>query len=116
MTLMIFILTITFSHSGEVTGAGGPMKDLLNSHGYTQTFLDANNLKVTLGEVTGAGRVHIDDVQAFVAKNRILSDKDIVKVHYSANGQAQFVNEVKSIEFVKTILKKKQIRAIIHRK
>ncbi|WP_127716165.1 hypothetical protein [Halobacteriovorax sp. HLS] len=113
--ITIIVFTIFSSFGGEVTGAGGPMKNLLEAHGYTSNYLQGNQLKVTLGEVTGAGRVHLDDIEAFVGNGRVLVDREITHIDFEATGSAKTISDIKSIHFGQIKLIKKQIQAIIHK-
>jgi hypothetical protein len=118
LVIIIFIFSSFSTFSGEVTGAGITIRDLLKNEGHGQNFLIKNDLKVTLGEVTGAGKVHIDDVHAFITKDSLLRGSDIISITFSKNSPGKILQDIESIKFSALELEvaKKEIRAIVHRK
>lgn len=115
LIVSIYALSICSTFSGEVTGAGGPMKTLLKNTGYTNTFLKKNGLTVTLGEVTGAGKVHVDDVHAYLTNDNLLKDSDIIAIDFAIDTPAKRLKDIKSIQFNQIRIIKNQIKAIIHK-
>ena len=115
LIITIYILSIYSTLSGEVTGAGGPMKILLKNTGYTKNYLKKNGLTLTLGEVTGAGKVHIDDVHAYITDNSLLKDSDITTIAFKPDAPAKLIKDIESIQFNEIRIIKDQIKAIIHK-
>lgn len=114
---MIILLLIAFFsgplEAGEVTGAGRQVENILEANNYTKQKLLAMGLEVKLGEVTGAGRVHVDDIRMLVTKKGLFKTNQLHHIKFRDPSTGKFVSEVKSFDFPDIQLNKSKILAFI---
>lgn len=115
---MIFILLmISFFtgivEAGEVTGAGRQVENILNAHNFTPQRLQQMGLKVKLGEVTGAGKVHVDDLRLLVTKKGVFEVDNLHNIKFRHPSAGKFVAEVKSFDFPGKKVQKSNILAYV---
>jgi len=114
--LFILIIISVFSgviEAGEVTGAGRQVQTILSNHNFTPQRLQSMGLTVKLGEVTGAGRVHVDDVRMLVTNKGVYEVDNLHNIKFKHPSAGKFVSEVKSFDFPTRKLKKSQVLAYI---
>ena len=98
-TFLILITVLGNAQAGEVTGAGGVMK-VLKRNGYDIQALKQSGHEMTLGEVTGAGKlVPLDQVRLMVTKKQVINANSLEHVQFQHPSQARFFKEVEFVEF-----------------
>lgn len=116
LAIALLLLMISFFsgvEAGEVTGAGRQVNNILAAHNFTPQKLQSLGLTVKLGEVTGAGKVHVDDVRMLVTKKGLYEVDSLHNIKFKHPSAGKFVSEVKSFEFPTKKVNRAQILAYI---
>ena len=97
LTLIIVIMILSnVVWAGEVTGVGRQVETILKKAQLSKLKLKEMGLKLKMGEVTGAGKIHVDDIALLVMKNKVVNFKSVDYIEFSHPSQAKFVSEVDS--------------------
>jgi len=112
---LIFILLMIsfFSEAGETTGAGKEVQTILMANNYSTKRLNDLGLSVRLGEVTGAGKVHVDDLRMLVTKKGIYQVDNLHGIEFNHPSAGKFVKEIKKFSFPAETVKKNKVLAYI---
>ncbi|EQC43748.1 hypothetical protein [Bacteriovorax sp. Seq25_V] len=108
-----FFMFVNIVLGGEVTGAGKEIETILVKNGLSTAKLKSLGLK--LGEVTGAGKIHIDTLEMIVTSKKVISMNDIVHTEFKNPSAGQTVSEVEYFDTSLEVIKKAQIKAFIIR-
>lgn len=114
IALIIFVVLMSnVVFAGEVTGAGRQVQDVLGKANLTRVKLSQMGLKVKLGEVTGAGKIHVDDIALLVLKNNVVNMNQVQHIEFVHPSQGKYVGEVNSFTVSNESIKKSNILAFI---
>jgi len=117
IAFLIITLIAQKSFAGETTGAGAPIKALLSKVNLNQQKIEASNLQLVLGEVTGAGKtINLDRLKYVLTKNNIYSVDKLTHVQYKHPSLAKSIQDVKSFEFETWQVKAPEIKALVIQK
>ena len=111
--LIAMFLLSTSIFAGEVTGAGKEVEIILVKNGLSSAKLKSLGLK--LGEVTGAGKIHIDTLEMIVTSKKVISMNDVVHTEFKNPSAGQKVSEVEYYDTSLEIIRKAEIKAFIIR-
>ncbi len=117
IVVLIIVLIAQNSFSGEVTGAGMPLKTILSKANLNKQKISDANLELVLGEVTGAGRaINLDRLKYVLTKNNIYSVNNLTHVQFKHPSLAKNIDDVKSFEFESWRIKSPDIKGLIIQK
>lgn len=112
---LIFFLILSFkAFSGEVTGAGKEIDGILAKSNLSRAKLEQMGLK--LGEVTGAGKIHVDTLEMIVTEKSVVSMNNIIHLEFKNPSSGQMVSEVNSFATASDTILKQKIKAYIYKK
>lgn len=114
----LFILIICLSSfmifAGEVTGAGKEIDQVLSNSNLSRAKLEQLGLK--LGEVTGAGKIHVDALEMIVTSKEVISVDNIIHMDFKNPSSGQMVSEVNAFSTLDKTISKQNIKAYIYKK
>jgi hypothetical protein len=110
----ILILFNTLTLSGEVTGAGSPVHNILRSNNINIGQLDQQGYQLLIGEVTGAGKnVYLDRVKYLISSQEIYDMDRLNNIEYNIPSEAKKLLDVKKFVFDNSMLPTTKIKAMI---
>lgn len=117
LILIICLVFSFFSFAGEVTGAGKEIDNVLAKSNLSREKLKSLGLK--LGEVTGAGKIHVDTLEMIVTNDQVISMDDVVHLEFKNPSNGQMVSEIEYFDIASSSfgakVKLHQVKALITR-
>jgi len=111
---MLSCVFIFNSFSGEMTGAGRQIKNILSRNNMSESILRAQGLR--LGEVTGAGkRVNISDITYFITKDELIPMNRVSHLSYHNDRSGRSVSDISGLEYRGQMISSRHFLGIIYR-